>query len=103
MPRIDELRLIARVARMYYEWDMRQSEIAKQLDLSQTTVSRLLNRSKEEGIIRISVNLPNGVYTELEETLVKKFGLRDVIVVDSLDDNENMIQRDLGAAAAYYL
>jgi len=103
MPRIDELRLIARVARMYYEWDMRQSEIAKQLDLSQATVSRLLDRSKEEGIIRISVNLPNGVYTELEETLVKKFSLRDVIVVDSLDDNEKMIQRDLGAATAYYL
>ena len=83
--------------------NMRQSEIAKQLGLSQATVSRLLNRSKEEGIIRISVNLPNGVYTELEETLVKKFGLRDVIVVDSLDDNESLIQRDLGAAAAYYL
>jgi len=103
MPRIDELRLIARVARMYYEWNMRQSEIAKQLDLSQATVSRLLNRSKEEGIIRISVNLPKGVYTELEETLVKKFGLRDAIVVDSLDDNEKLIQRDLGAATAYYL
>ena len=103
MSRIDELRLIARITRMYYEWDMRQSEIARQLGLSQATVSRLLNRSKEEGIIRISVNLPNGVYTELEEVLVKKFGLRDVIVVDSLDDNDGMIQRDLGAAAAYYL
>ncbi len=103
MPRIDELRLIARVARMYYEWDMRQSEIAKQLGLSQTTVSRLLNRSKEEGIIRISVNLPNGVYTELEEIIVKKFGLRDAIVVDSLEDNEKLILRDLGAAAAYYM
>ncbi len=103
MPRYEELRLIARVARMYYEQDMRQSKIAKQLGLSQATVSRLLNRSKEEGIIRISVNLPNGVYTELEETLVKKFGLGDVIVVDSLDDNESLIQRDLGAAAAYYL
>jgi len=103
MPKIDELRLIARVARMYYEWDMRQSEIAKQLDLSQATVSRLLGRSKEEGIIRISVHLPQGVYTEMEETLVKKFGLRDAIVVDSLDDNEKLIQRDLGTAAAYYL
>ncbi len=103
MPRIDELRMIARVARMYYEWDMRQSEIAQQLDLSQATVSRLLNRSKEEGIIRISINLPSGVYTELEEILVKKFGLRDAIVVDSLEDNEKLIQRDLGAAAAYYL
>jgi DNA-binding transcriptional regulator LsrR (DeoR family) len=103
MTRIDELRIIARVARMYYEWNMRQSEIAKQLDLSQATVSRLLSRSKEEGIIRISVNLPIGVYTELEETLVKKFDLRDAIIVDSLEDNEKLIQRDLGAATAYYL
>jgi DNA-binding transcriptional regulator LsrR (DeoR family) len=39
----------------------------------------------------------------LEENLVKKFGLRDAIVVDSLDDNEKLIQRDLGAATAYYL
>ena len=69
----------------------------------QATVSRLLKRSKEEGIFRISINFPKGVYTELEEKLVKKFGLRDVIVVDSLDNNDNLIQRDLGAAAAYYL
>jgi DNA-binding transcriptional regulator LsrR (DeoR family) len=103
MPRIDELRMIARVARMYYEWDMKQSEIAQQLDLSQATVSRLLNRSKEDGIIRISINLPSGVYTELEEVLVKKYGLRDAIVVDSLEDNEKLIQRDLGAATAYFL
>ena len=103
MARIDELRMIARVARLYYEMDKRQSEIAEQLGLSQTTVSRLLNRSKEEGIIRISVNMPKGVYTELEETLVVKFNLRDAIVVDSLDDDEKLIQRDLGAAAAYYL
>ena len=37
---------------MYHEQGMRQSAIAKQLGLSQATVSRLLNRSKEEGIIR---------------------------------------------------
>src|SRR5687768_699558 len=103
MARVDELRIIARVARMYYEWDMRQSEIARQLGLSQATVSRLLHRSKQEGIIRISVNIPKGVYTELEEDLVKKFSLRDAIVVDSLEDEEHLIQRDIGASAAYFL
>ena len=103
MARIDELRLISRVTLMYYEWEMRQSDIAKQLGLSQASVSRLLNRAKEEGIIRISINLPNGVYTELEEQLIKKYKLRDVIVVDSIEDNESLIQRDIGAAAAYYL
>lgn len=103
MPRIDELRMIARVARMYYEWGMRQTEIANQLGLSQTTVSRLLGRAEGEGIIRISINLPQGVYTEVEEALVKKFNLRDAIVVDSQDNDEKLIQRDLGASAAYYL
>jgi DNA-binding transcriptional regulator LsrR (DeoR family) len=43
------------------------------------------------------------VYTELEESLVKKFSLRDAIIVDCLEDTENIILRDLGASAAYYL
>jgi DNA-binding transcriptional regulator LsrR (DeoR family) len=103
MPRIDELRLIARVARMYYELNKRQSEIAEQLGLSQATVSRFIKRSKEEGIIRISISMPQGVYTELEEALVVKFNLRDVIVVDNTVEDEIMIQREIGAAAAYYL
>ncbi len=33
MTQIDELRLVVRVARMYYEWDIKQSAIAKQLGL----------------------------------------------------------------------
>jgi len=103
MAKLDELRIIARVARMYYEWDIRQAEIARQLGLSQATISRLLQRSKQEGIIRISVSVPTGVYTELEESLVKKFNLRDAIIVDCLEDKENTILRDLGASAAYYL
>jgi DNA-binding transcriptional regulator LsrR (DeoR family) len=104
MVRVDELRLIVRIARMYYEWGMRQADIAEQLGLSQSTVSRLLERSREEGIIRITIAAIPGVYADLEEKLIKKFGLRDVIVVDSLDDrDEKLIHKDLGSAAAYYL
>ena len=103
MARIDELRLMARVARMYYEKDMRQSEIAQQLGLSQATVSRLFKRAKEEGIIRLSVNVPHGVFSELEEQIIATYNLRDAIVVDCLHEDEQMIQRDIGAAAAYYV
>jgi DNA-binding transcriptional regulator LsrR (DeoR family) len=39
----------------------------------------------------------------MEENLVKKVHLRDAIVVDSYEDNEKAIQRDIGASAAYYL
>ena len=103
MAHLDELRLMTRVARMYYERDMRQSDIAKQLGLSQATISRLLNRSRDEGITRISVNVPQGVHSQLEEELVAAYDLRDAIVVDCDSENEQINQRDVGAAAAYYV
>lgn len=104
MAQIDELRLMTKVARMYYEQDLRQSEIAKQLDLSQATISRLFKRARQEGIVKITVNVPQGVYTELEEQLTEQFKLKYAIVVDTpREDDEEIIMRDLGAAAAYYV
>ena len=100
----DALRLVVRVARMYYEWGKKQSDIADQLGLSQATVSRLLNQAKEAGIIRITVSVPPGIFTEMEEALVRRYNLRDALVVDcSNPENERTIQREIGIAAAYYL
>lgn len=101
---VDKMRLVVRVARMYHEWGMKQSAIADQLGISQSTVSRLLQEAKRERIIRTSVNVPPGICTEIEEELVKRYHLRDAVVVDcSGESNERLIQREIGAAAAYYL
>ena len=102
MARIDELRLMAKVARMYYTQGMRQTAICDRLDIHQSTVSRLLKRAEREGIVRITVSLPQGTHTEIEESLQSRFGLDDAVVVDCLND-EAQIVRDLGAAAAFYL
>ena len=83
---------------------MSQSKIAKDLSLSQATISRLLQRSISEEIVRISINVPQGIYTRLEEELIDRYGLLDAIVVDSLGkDNEQIINRDIGSAGAYYV
>lgn len=104
MTQLDELRLTVRVARMYYEWNVKQAAIARQLGLSQPTVSRLLQQAKEQGIIRISVSVPQGIYTDLEEELVRRYRLRDAIVVDcGGESDERFIERQIGAATAYYL
>lgn len=103
MARIDELRLMTRVARMYYEQDLRQTAIAASLNLSQSTVSRLLKRAEQEGIVRVTVRVPLGVYTDLEERLIATFGLRDAVVADCVDDRDASITREIGRAAAYYL
>ncbi|MBN1657794.1 MAG: sugar-binding transcriptional regulator [Anaerolineae bacterium] len=104
MARIDELRLMTRVARMYYEQDMRQSEIAEKLDLSQATVSRLVKRAHREKIVRITVSVPNGIHSELEDALNSRYDLRHAVVVDCVDpENEEEILNNLGAAAAHFL
>ena len=102
MARIDELRLMAKVARMYYGQGLRQTEITARLNIHQSTVSRLLKRAEKEGIIRITLSVPSGAHPDLEERLQGRFGLREAIVVDSIDDEEQIV-RDLGAAAAFYL
>lgn len=102
MARIDELRLMAKVARMYYTQGMRQTEICERLNIHQSTVSRVLKRAEREGIVRITVSLPAGTHTELEDALQSKFGLDEAVVVDCLED-EAQIAHDLGAAAAFYL
>ena len=102
MARIDELRLMTKVARLYYVDHLRQTEIAEQLDISQATISRLLKRAQDEQIVRINLSSPTGIYSDLERQLEAIYGLKEAIVVESIP-NEKQIMRDLGAAAAFYL
>ena len=100
----EDQRLIARVARMYYESGIRQNEIASQLGLSQAAVSRLLSQGEKSGIIKVVVNIPRGVFTEIEEELVEKYGLKDAVVADcSLSADGKGLAREIGYTAARYL
>lgn len=95
---------MARVAHLYYKQGLNQSTIARRLDLSQATISRLLKRATGQGIVRITVSMPSGVYPELEDALIKQYDLREAIVVDCEDpDDEEAIQQSIGTAAAFYL
>jgi len=91
MARIDELRLMAKVARMYHTQGLRQTEICARL-----------NRAEREGIVRITISLPPGTHTDTEDALQSKYALDEAVVVDCLEDDEQ-IAHDLGVAAAFYL
>jgi DNA-binding transcriptional regulator LsrR (DeoR family) len=104
MTHVDELRLLTRVAQLYYVKGLNQSVIAEQLDLSQATISRLIKRAVAEEIVRITVSMPPGIYADLEDALLATYSLKEVIVVDcESPENEDNIQRALGAAAAFYI
>ncbi len=97
----DQLRLMTKVARLYHEQGLRQAEIASDLHISQPRVSRLLKRASDLGVVRTTVTLPAGVYTDLEEALQKRYGLSEVVVVDTMGLQD--VVPSLGAAAATYL
>jgi len=96
------MRLMAKMARMYYTQGLRQTEICERLNVHQSTVSRVLKRAEREGIVRVTVSLPSGTHTEVEDALQARYGLEEAVVVDCLED-ERQISHDLGAAAAFYL
>jgi DNA-binding transcriptional regulator LsrR (DeoR family) len=101
--RVEQQRLMIKVARLYHEHDVLQPEIARRLHISQARVSRLLKQAQLEGIVRTTVVVPEGVRTELEELLEDTYGLREAMVVDCLDFSERGIAHDLGRATATYL
>jgi DNA-binding transcriptional regulator LsrR (DeoR family) len=102
MSRQDELRLLAKVARLYYVQEIRQEEISERLGIHQSTVSRLLKRARQAGFVRFSVTAPPGTYSEVEDRLVAKYGLKDAVVIEGAAEEESLV-RDLGSAAAFYL
>ena len=103
MSRVDELRLIARVAQMYHIEGKRQAEIAAILRISQATISRMLKRAVDEEIIRTTINPPQGTYSALQDALRAAFGLPEVIVVDCDQDQDAAIMARIGEAAAHFL
>lgn len=100
--RQEEVRLMTRIASLYHERGLKQMDIARQLDLSQASVSRLLKRAAAEGIVRISVRVPLGTFPQLEEGLETTFGLKEAIVVEGGASDSELL-RNLGEAAAFYL
>lgn len=99
-----DLRLLSKISSMYYEQDFNQQEIADRLHLSRPKVSRMLDQARKQGIVQISIVTPNGNFVELEHALEKKFGMKEVILVESdVGMSASMIKRQIGSAAANYL
>ncbi len=103
MGRINELRLIARVAQMYHIEGKRQAEIAETLRMSQATVSRMLKRAEAEAIVRTTVIPPPGTFVDLETALRDRYGLTEAIVIDCSEDRDGAIMARIGEAAAHFL
>jgi len=99
MPQLTEDRnlLLLEAARLYYEHNLNQAQIATRLEVSRPGVSRLLQEARDAGIVKIQIVDPGATGTRLEAALREKYSLRNVVVVPS-DPNDVVLKSRLGSA-----
>jgi len=95
--------LLAQVADMYYQQELTQSEIGRQLELSRVKVYRLLKEARAEQVVQITINWPIQRNTALEQSLKQTFSLKEVLVLKTTaPSNISPLQR-LGQLGARFL
>lgn len=79
----ERIELLAQVANLYYEQGLGQTEIADQLQVSRSSVSRLLSEARETGVVEIRINFPLTRDHELEQALLADYSLEAAYVLNT--------------------
>jgi DNA-binding transcriptional regulator LsrR (DeoR family) len=99
----DRRALLARVASLYYEKNLTQAEIAKQLSISRPQVSRLLAEGRQAGVVEIIIHHPAEKHTTLKQDLIERFGLKEAKLVMKKQLGYTQLIEQLGVMAARHL
>jgi len=89
---VENKKFISKIARLYYVGNLTQQEIADNLNISRTKVSRYLDKAREEGIVEIKINSPQEDYTDLEYEIEKRYKLKECVVVPTYDTREEILR-----------
>lgn len=73
--------LLVKVAEMYFYQKLSQGQIAKRLDVSIPTVSRMINMALESGIVKVEVHDFEIHVDEVTREVKDKFNLDEIIVI----------------------
>ncbi|HET7716877.1 MAG TPA: sugar-binding domain-containing protein [Bauldia sp.] len=95
--------LMVQAAKLFFDLDRTQTEIASELGLTRWQVSRLLQEARELGIVRIDIVPRARRRPDLESALQKAFRLREAIVVPAAGKEDPMLFENVAHAAAQHL
>jgi len=91
--------LLTDIATRAYVGEQSQIDIARDLGLDPSTVSRHLKRAREEGIVRIEIVRPRREDIDLGRELADHFGLARAVVAP----NDPDLDKALGPVAAHFV
>lgn len=96
--------LISKIAYLYYYESKNIKEIAEIFGISYPTVSRVLKRGKQRGIITVNISSTYEKFFDKEREIKEELGLKDIIIVPTIEnDNDQMTKRKVGEVAANYI
>jgi len=94
---------LVQVARLYYDDNLSQQEIASRLKVSRSLVALYLRQAREAGVVRIQIIDPQNASTELEVALRKATGVKHVTVIPNPHGSPMLTLRAVAGAAAEFL
>ena len=99
----DKIQDAVRAARMYYYQNLKTKLIAKEMNVSRSTVSRMLSFAKTEGLVNIQVVDPTEEPQRLEKRILERFELERAHVVPApeIAGEGEWLQRAAQYAAKY--
>jgi deoxyribonucleoside regulator len=85
-PRSHGVDLLTEIARRFYLGGESQTEIARDLGLDPSTVSRHLKRAREEGVVHVEIRSPRRQDVDLGRDVAHSYGIARVIVAPARED-----------------
>lgn len=98
--KIKDTDLIIRIAKKHYELNISQEQIAKDENLSKSTVNRLIKKANELNFVKIEVAYPMESVKKLEDEIKKLFPIENVFVCPAYIDDYLVRINDTCKAAA---
>ena len=93
--------LMAKAARLHYEYGLTHQDTAAALGVSRVKVTRLLKQARQAGIVKIAVISAVSPFAELEDQLAAVTGLREAVVVPGAVDSGDTRGKLARGAASY--
>ncbi|WP_231290037.1 sugar-binding transcriptional regulator [Komagataeibacter europaeus] len=93
---------ITEIAALYYLEQVTQEDLSRRFSMSRPTISKLLKRAREEGIVDIRVRTRPAAAAALEQEFQRRFGITRLLT--AVDQRDQDAQRDsVAAIVAMYL
>lgn len=99
-PRYD-ISLMVKVADMYYNGGLKQEEIAKELQISRSSISMILTEAREYGIVEINVRNPLLNNDELSRKFESLFKINRCYVIPTKIQDSEILTKLVGERMAH--